>query len=92
MLKKVEITGFVGTENDIEFALYILQSAPSLEEMYIKWMCGRRARTTPWSTEMLRMIEKQLQGQGVSKFPTLIIQHNHSVENHGGIGEEDDAI
>ncbi|GFP86885.1 fbd-associated F-box protein at5g60610, partial [Phtheirospermum japonicum] len=52
-LKKVEISGFVGTENDVEFALYILKSAVNLEQLLIsrcpkysigngKWMRIRR--------------------------------------------------
>lgn len=31
----MEISGFVGTENDIRFAVYILKSATGLEQMLI---------------------------------------------------------
>ncbi|GFP81425.1 gamma-tubulin complex component 4 [Phtheirospermum japonicum] len=43
-LKKVEITGYGETENEIEFVLYILRSAIRLEQMHIsrctKWYTG----------------------------------------------------
>lgn len=94
----MEISGFVGTENDIEFALYMLKSATGLEEMYISRCskiyngCGLWGgkHATPWSKAARRMIEKRLQRQAVSKTARVIIEHNARIENHGGIGEEDD--
>ncbi|KAL7118133.1 hypothetical protein ACP275_03G116100 [Erythranthe tilingii] len=40
-LQRVEITGFEGTENEMEFASYIVKSAVALEKMHI-FRCGKR--------------------------------------------------
>ncbi|GFP81390.1 F-box/LRR-repeat protein 13 [Phtheirospermum japonicum] len=83
-LKKVEITGFCGSRNEIEFALHILKSAPRLEQMQIsrcpKWHIGfvrwmEREDKTPWSQQTRKKILKQLQSQALSKTARVIIQH-----------------
>ncbi|KAI3465154.1 hypothetical protein Pfo_021817 [Paulownia fortunei] len=82
-LKNMEISGFGGTKNEIDFALYILKSAVSLEQMYIsrhakyyigfgKWMEQGRP---PWSEEKHKMIHRKLQEQALSKTVQVIIQH-----------------
>ncbi|KAI3458654.1 hypothetical protein Pfo_015317 [Paulownia fortunei] len=82
-LKNVEISGFGGTKNEIDFALYILKCAVSLEQMYIsrlakyyigfsRWMVQGRP---PWSEQKHKMIRKQLQEQALSRTVQVIIQH-----------------
>ncbi|KAL3641288.1 hypothetical protein CASFOL_016256 [Castilleja foliolosa] len=90
-LKKVEIAGHSGTKAEIEFALYILESAICLEQMQIS-RCSkkynRRGRwigidKPQWSKETLEMIHEQLQGQAISQNARLTIQHFYvSLNNH----------
>ncbi|GFP89647.1 F-box/LRR-repeat protein at3g58900 [Phtheirospermum japonicum] len=40
-LKKVDMSGFGGSKNEIDFALYILQSAVLLEEMFISLLVSK---------------------------------------------------
>lgn len=88
-LKKVEISGFVGTKNYIEFALYILKSATRLEQMCIYRAMGKffylgiskfNAFDTPWTEDTLGMIHTQLQGQAVSEIAQLTIQHRKRLQ------------
>ncbi|KAH6791705.1 hypothetical protein C2S52_002182, partial [Perilla frutescens var. hirtella] len=82
-LRKAEITGFCGTTNEIEFALYILKSAASLEQLRIircvKYYRGsgrwRTRSNTPWSGVTRERIEQRLQDQALSKTAQLIIRH-----------------
>ncbi|GFP95962.1 F-box/FBD/LRR-repeat protein at5g56420 [Phtheirospermum japonicum] len=82
-LKKVEMSGFDGTENEMEFALYILKSAVNLEQLLIskcnKYYRGygwwKRTNSRPWSDETYEMIQKQLQGHALSNTARIIIQH-----------------
>ncbi|KAH6763575.1 hypothetical protein C2S52_021008 [Perilla frutescens var. hirtella] len=88
-LKKLEISGFSGTDNEIEFASYILNSAVALEQMFIircelyfeqyqkKWM---EFTTDPWSEDTRKMIQERLmQHQAHSSCTAhLIIQHHSS--------------
>ncbi|KAL7118018.1 hypothetical protein ACP275_03G109400 [Erythranthe tilingii] len=82
-LKEVKMSGFVGSENEIEFALYIFKSAICLEKMeisrfekeytvYSKW---RRYRQTPWSDETKSTMCRRLQGQAVFKTARVIINY-----------------
>ncbi|KAL9173423.1 hypothetical protein ABFS82_03G113500 [Erythranthe guttata] len=88
-LKEMEISGFVGTENEIEFALYILKSAISLEKMQINRCCKiyegsnrwRRRYETPWSEDERNSIHMKLQGQAVSKTAQVFIQHKPRFED-----------
>ncbi|KAL7118128.1 hypothetical protein ACP275_03G115700 [Erythranthe tilingii] len=86
-LKKMEIGGFGGTENEMEFALYILKSAINLEEMHIS-RCNKVYLKTregpgnwnsrykvPWSKKEYEMIHEQLQGQAVSNARIIIQRH-----------------
>ncbi|KAL7118064.1 hypothetical protein ACP275_03G112200 [Erythranthe tilingii] len=96
-LKKVEFSGFMGMENDIEFALYILESAIGLEEMYItrgvnKYMgfgLWNPWPKTPWGDEKRKTILEQLQGQAVSKTARVVIQDNARI--HDWIPAEEDC-
>ncbi|CAA0809893.1 Unknown protein [Striga hermonthica] len=51
-LKKVEINGFCGTINEIEFASFILENATSLEQMQInrcpRWDIGGNQKCPKW--------------------------------------------
>ncbi|EYU22801.1 hypothetical protein MIMGU_mgv1a027039mg [Erythranthe guttata] len=82
-LKKMEIGGFRGTEYEMEFALYILKSATSLEIMNINrcpkvykgpdnW-CWEPVHS--WSENTHARIQTELQGQAVSKTAQLTIQY-----------------
>lgn len=84
-LKKVEMFGVNGVDNEIKFALYILKTAVALEQMFImsslkyyggdgKLMVFSRP---PWSEETLKYIVRSLQDQAVSNKAKLII-HNQS--------------
>ncbi|KAL9173367.1 hypothetical protein ABFS82_03G109000 [Erythranthe guttata] len=85
-LKKMEIGGFNGTKNEMEFALYILKSAINLVEMHISRCCkvylkSREGPGTwisiqriPWSKNKYKTIHERLQGQAVSKTAQVIIQ------------------
>lgn len=85
----MEFSGFIGTKNDIELALYILKSATCLEEMlisrYFKMYNGYGSWLSryedPWSEETQRMIQEQLQGQAVSMDARVIIQLEPHVED-----------
>lgn len=87
----MELSGFVGTKNDIEFALYILKSATSLEKMLISrhlkmyhgsgWWTSGGNDIIPWSDETQNMIQRQLEGQAVSKSAQVIIQHEADIED-----------
>ncbi|GER37816.1 FBD-associated F-box protein [Striga asiatica] len=88
-LKKVEINGFCGTKNKIEFASCILENATSLEQMQISrcprcdiggnqhwWM-----HKSEWSQETCEKILKLVNGQKVSKSARVIIQHVPSYDD-----------
>lgn len=70
-LKEVEIGGFYGTWNQIEFALYLLEYAPALEQMVIDphydiafgpcGFCGPSKRV-PWDEGERQKVCEQLQG------------------------------
>ncbi|GER26458.1 FBD-associated F-box protein [Striga asiatica] len=77
-LKKVEITGFCGSRNEIDFALYILENAICLEQMQIsrcpKWRIGfdsdrwiKHEDKPRWSQQTRENICKQLQGRSLSE-------------------------
>ncbi|KAL8059702.1 hypothetical protein ABFX02_03G104200 [Erythranthe guttata] len=102
-LKKMEISGFVGTENEIEFASYILKSAMCLEKMVVsrclkKYTGSARWRSrfeTPWSEEMLRMIHARLQGKAISEAALVVIQYHttaHIEDDNWGRTEDDCKI
>ncbi|KAL7118184.1 hypothetical protein ACP275_03G119800 [Erythranthe tilingii] len=82
-LKKVEISGFVGTENEIEFALYILKSAVGLEKLVISkclsiYMGTINCRTRSenrWSEEKHEMISRRLGGQAISETAQVVTQY-----------------
>ncbi|CAH9136568.1 unnamed protein product [Cuscuta epithymum] len=82
-LKKVDICGFDGTENEIEFLLYILKSAVILEQMLIsssaksyrgygRWWELKRS----WSGETFEVIQSRLQDEAVSSIAQLIFENN----------------
>ncbi|KAH6831755.1 hypothetical protein C2S53_008374 [Perilla frutescens var. hirtella] len=82
-LRTVEITGFRGTDYEIEFALYILKSAVALEQMFIircvrcysgfgSW---RNMYGVPWTEETRNKIQQRLQGQALSKTAKLMMLH-----------------
>ncbi|CAA0831479.1 Unknown protein [Striga hermonthica] len=84
-LKKVEITGFCGSRNEIDFALYILENATCLEQMQIsrcpKWHIGfdrwmERDDKPQWSQQTRENICQQLQGRAISKTARIIIRHS----------------
>ncbi|KAL7155902.1 hypothetical protein ABFS83_03G107300 [Erythranthe nasuta] len=88
-LKKIEISGFIGTENEIEFASYILKSARRLELMRIspcykdheafdRW---RKIFPTPWSKEVHKMIETRLQGIAISDTAQLVIRYQVHIDD-----------
>ncbi|XP_012855067.1 PREDICTED: FBD-associated F-box protein At5g60610-like isoform X1 [Erythranthe guttata] len=102
-LKKMEISGFVGTENEIEFASYILKSATCLEKMVIsrclkKYTGSARRRSrfeTPWSEEMRRTIHARLQGKAISEAALVVIQYHttaHIEDDNWGRTEDDCMI
>ncbi|GER27510.1 FBD-associated F-box protein [Striga asiatica] len=83
-LKRVEITGFCGYRNEIEFALYILENAECLEQMQISrcpnwhFRFGRsveRKHKPRWSRHTREDIRQQLQGRALSETARVIIQH-----------------
>ncbi|CAH9108844.1 unnamed protein product [Cuscuta europaea] len=82
-LKKVNICGFDGTENEMKFLLYILKSAIILEEMVIsssaksyrgygRWWELKRS----WSEETSEVIQRRLQDEAVSSIAQLIFENN----------------
>ncbi|KAL9173459.1 hypothetical protein ABFS82_03G115900 [Erythranthe guttata] len=91
-LKKMEIGGFRGTEYEMEFALYILKSAISLEIMNInrcpKVYSGpdnwRWEYVHSWSENTRARIQTELQGQAVSKTAQLTVQHEPDDPLHSG--------
>ncbi|CAA0827840.1 F-box/FBD/LRR-repeat protein [Striga hermonthica] len=82
-LKKVEITGFCGSINEIEFALYILENATCLEQMQIsrcpnKWHTGfgrwmEHEDKPRWSRQTRKNIRQQLQGRALSETARIFI-------------------
>ncbi|KAL7156088.1 hypothetical protein ABFS83_03G119700 [Erythranthe nasuta] len=82
-LKKVEISGFVGTENEIEFALYILKSAVGLEKLvmskclsiYMGTINCRTRSENRWSEEKHEMISRRLRGQAISETAQVVTQY-----------------
>lgn len=84
----MEISGFDGTENVMELALYVLRGATRLEEMRIS-RCGKIYWITgwgidgrnPWNEETCKMLHTRLQGQAVSNAAKLIIQHEANIED-----------
>ncbi|GFP96147.1 hypothetical protein PHJA_001758800 [Phtheirospermum japonicum] len=83
-LRKVEIWGFKGTDNQIELALYLLRNALVLEQMRV-CCCSKlysvlsrawhNLPADPWSPETREDIRNKLQGQALSENAQLIIQH-----------------
>ncbi|KAL7116997.1 hypothetical protein ACP275_03G043100 [Erythranthe tilingii] len=95
-LKKVELSGFLGTQNELEFALYVLKSAVGLDLMHINtcrkvyggfgsWVYVDK---TPWSRQTYKTIHRQLRGQALSKTARLVIQHEslHDEDKWGRSG------
>ncbi|GER40605.1 FBD-associated F-box protein [Striga asiatica] len=74
-LKKVEITGFCGFINEIEFALYILENATCLEQMQIS-RCPKWHSDKPrWCQQTRENIRQQLQGRALSETARVTIRH-----------------
>lgn len=82
-LMKVELSGFVGVDNEIEFASYILKTAVALDQMLIigclKVYTQDRGCVwypkKPWSGKTRKNIEQSLQHQARSNSAKLIIRH-----------------
>ncbi|GER34579.1 F-box family protein [Striga asiatica] len=89
-LKKVEITGFCGSRNEIDFALYILENAICLEQMQIsrcpKWHVGfdrwlKCEHKPRWSQQTRENICQQLQGRSLSETARVIIRHSPTYDD-----------
>ncbi|RAL53040.1 hypothetical protein DM860_016275 [Cuscuta australis] len=86
-LKKASFSGFEGTENEMNFSLYILRSAVGLEEMVIN-RCGKHymgygrwknVSKKPWSEETHQMIQNQLLAHNNVGYGSLQVHiHNAS--------------
>ncbi|CAA0815323.1 Unknown protein [Striga hermonthica] len=78
-LKKVEITGFCGSRNEIEFALYVLENTSCLEQMQIsrcpKWHSDTGFDKPRWSQQTRESMCRQLQGRALSGTTRVIIRH-----------------
>ncbi|KAG8384473.1 hypothetical protein BUALT_Bualt04G0121400 [Buddleja alternifolia] len=79
-LKKVGFSGFSGATSETEFALYILRSAITLEEMYIscyyKYYLGNciwRQSQLPWKEDKLERMHQLFQGHAISKSAKIAI-------------------
>ncbi|KAG8382987.1 hypothetical protein BUALT_Bualt05G0137000 [Buddleja alternifolia] len=74
-LKEVEFCSFGGSQNEVDFALYILKTAVVLERMYISICPFSWTKTIPlWDEEKQNMICKQFQEQALSKNVVVIMQ------------------
>lgn len=78
----MEISGFSGKQNEVDFALSTLRGAARLEQMrmiwrgkYYKKCCGWiTLGREKWNQETRQMIEQQLQGQALSVNAQFIIE------------------
>ncbi|KAG8380448.1 hypothetical protein BUALT_Bualt06G0016300 [Buddleja alternifolia] len=74
-LKEVEFCSFGGSQNEVDFALYILKTAVVLERMYISICPFSWTKGVPlWDEEKQNMICKQFQEQALSKNVVVIMQ------------------
>ncbi|KAG8380461.1 hypothetical protein BUALT_Bualt06G0017800 [Buddleja alternifolia] len=78
-LKEVEFCRFTGTKNEVDFALYILETAVGLERMYISINPVHWTEAVPlWDEERQNVICKQFQEHALSKNVVVIMQVSHS--------------
>lgn len=95
----MEISGFDGTEEELEFALYILKIAVSLETMHIIRCCKRylgyaawsNLVENPWSEEIHRMIHTKLHGHAISGTAQVIVRHEVHVDSDSHRRAQDDC-
>ncbi|XP_059626680.1 uncharacterized protein LOC132269496 isoform X2 [Cornus florida] len=81
-LKEVEFGGFSGTRNQIEFAIFLLKNAISLDKMIIDvhyklyFGCGKwkNGCISTWTEDKRDEIHKQLQGRVISATAKVIIR------------------
>lgn len=94
----MEISGFDGTNDEVEFVLYILRIAISLEtmhiyrccKMYVGYVAWSNLFGDPWSEEMYSLIRPGLiQGEAISRTAQVIFRHE-DVDNDSYRRAQDD--